>query len=85
MVKTVKIVNLKEFKEVHAQELKRETHMLPKDNIIAHMYDIHDIIRVVISKETEDFKFYTSLILVLLFVLDYLYAYFFLLLMIITF
>ena len=46
--------------------------MFPEDHVILNMNDIHDIINIMLTKILENFKLNTSLIIIFLFVLNYL-------------
>lgn len=85
MIKPVKIINLKKLKEIHTQQLKAYTKMLPKDDVVFHVDDIHNIIWIIFFEKIEDFKLNTSLILIFLLILDYLQSDFNFVLMIETF
>ena len=48
VVKTIEVVDLEELKQVHRQQLKRDAQVLPKNDIIAHMNNVHNVIWILL-------------------------------------
>lgn len=67
---SLEIVQLEEVVEVDAHKLKRYTQVLSEDDVVFHVNDVHGVIRVVFLEELEDFQFNSSLIVILLFILN---------------
>lgn len=70
VIKSIKVVDLEELKEVHAQELKTNAQMLAEDHIVLHVNHVHDIIWVIFFQEVEDLQLDPRLVCVLLLVFN---------------
>ena len=71
MIESIKVINLKEFEQIHAQQFEWDAEMLSKDNIVFHVDDIHNIVRIVFLEKVKNFKLYSCLIGIFLFILNY--------------
>jgi hypothetical protein len=74
VVKSVEIVDFQEFKKVHRETLKRDTEMLPKDHIIIHMDNVHDIIRVMLLQKHQNIQLHTRLVPILFLVFNHFHS-----------
>lgn len=71
MVKPTEVVDLQKLKQVHRQQFEADAKMLPEDDIVFHVNNVHDIVRVVLFQEVQYLQLYSCLVLVLLLVFDY--------------
>ena len=66
----LKVVEFQELVQVDAHQLKRNAQVLSKDHKVFHVDDIHGIVWIILFKILQNFEFDTSLIVILLLVLD---------------
>ena len=69
MIETVKVVDLEEFEEIHAQKFERDTQVLTEDHIVLHVNYIHYVIWVILFQKVEDLQLYACLVSILFLVL----------------
>lgn len=74
MATYIEVVDFKEFEEIHTHKLKANAKMAPENDVIVQVDNVHYVFGVVFLEELQNLKLYTSLVIVLLLVLDHLYG-----------
>ena len=74
MATYIEVVDFKEFEEIHTHKLEANAKVAPENNEIVQVDNVHYVFGVVLLEELKDLKLYTSLVIVLLLVLDHLYG-----------
>jgi hypothetical protein len=75
MVKSIEVIYLQELKQVHAQQLEAQTQVLPKDDKVSNVHNVHYVVRIIIPQVLQNLKLHPSLVVILLLVLHYLNSY----------
>ena len=62
----IKVVQFEELVQIQAHQLEANAEVLSKDDEVFHVDDVHRVIGVVLFQKLKDFKFYASLVIILL-------------------
>lgn len=66
----IEVVDFQKFKQVHAHQFKSDAQVLSENHVVIQMDHVHNVLRVVLFQELQDFELNSGLIVVLLLVLD---------------